>query len=100
MDSDSERDLSAIPMDGFVEDWQSQRVRTPPFTSLIRRPNLDGWSERKRAAFHCAVMRLLRVEEEIDQSDLDYNLLCKHMNLLSHWIGTWDDLQRIEYTYE
>lgn len=68
------------------------------FKKLLNQPSIEGWSETKKTRWHNMCMRLLRVEEEIEQTDLDYNLLCQHMNLVNQWISTWDDLQRIEHT--
>jgi len=43
------------------------------------------------------VARMIAIEEEIEASEIEYNVLCKHMNLVGHWIGSWDLLQSIEY---
>lgn len=67
---------------------------------LIDHPAIADWSELKRNMWTCECHTLLRIEEEIEESDMDYNLLCKHMNLIAAWIKSWDELQRIEMTMQ
>lgn len=81
-------------------DWEKKKSDEAKFIALINIPEMGLWSEVKRNRWHCAVITLVRIEEEMKATDLDYQLLCKHMNLVGQWIKTWDHLQELEYLLE